>query len=181
MVFCTHNPPITKTSFSGPCQVQGKGKRCICGTKLKMILASSQFLWCNHQTIEKETTSTVKQVLMVLNLENDSAMKKDPLSFPGFKIIGFSYTVVSWHNKSQPIIAKVDFEFICQPFHPTLLTVVRFIPCCLFLQLYLSLHPLLNDLLCPNFAGSRDKRTVVAHMWISNSFLVKMSIKKITL
>ena len=115
---------------------------------------------------------------MVLNLENDSAMKKDPLSFPGFKIIGFSYTVVSWHNKSQPIIAKVDFEFICQPFHPTLLTVVRFIPCCLFLQLLLALHPPLNDLLCPNFAGSRDKRTVVAHMWISNSFLVKMSIQK---
>ena len=38
----------------------------------------------------------------------------------------------------------------------TLLTVVRFIQCHLLLQACLSLHPLQNGSLCPNFAGNRD-------------------------
>ena len=75
---------LKRTFLSGSCKVQGKGKGCICWTKLTSL----------KQPSKKEATSTVKQILMALNLEKDSN-EKDPLAYPRIKTICFSCTIVS--------------------------------------------------------------------------------------
>ena len=68
---------LKMTFLSGSCEVQGKGKGCICWTKLTSL----------KQPSKKEATSTVKQILMALNLKKDSN-EKDPLACSGIKTIG---------------------------------------------------------------------------------------------